>query len=580
MLSRTGALLLVALAVSCAAPAPAGPGIDVARALAHVDAQLAIGPRPGETRASAQTLAWIEATLVAARARATRHPVGRVEIPAIVVLGQTYRAAHTATRDDPNLVVRFGPPPGPRSGRALLVMAHYDSVRTTPGAVDNAAAVGVLLELARALVAAPPRQPVILAFTANEEVGLVGAEALAAELAGEVGFAISLDLVGGSGALSVNGAGLLIGASELGWLAAAADASGIALRVPLPHRVVSRWWPQAERSDHGPFTRRGIRAVHLYHRGQDGEWIDRAYHGPGDVAARVAPGSLADLGRLLRALAERPLPHLAEGDGFAVPVAHGLIVPRGLLLAVELVLAALALLAVVRIRDPRAPGPGLAAGVGCLLAALLAAVALEWLAAGDHPAPWLHAPARWLAGLALVLAGGVGLATRLAARVAPWAGRGRYLQLAIGLPLVLGLALVFAGAGELAWVWLVPAAATAGLARLVPRLPLLAAVPLGLPAALVLYPAQLREAAWNGFWPTAVPLAVWLAVLVAPLLAAVAWALRGRTTRGPLGTLVLPVGCALAMLLGAGLLLRTVPACSPEQFHAFHLACEIGPALP
>ena len=87
---------------------------------------------------------------------------------------RTFASAHRVALDDPNLVVRFGPP-----GKALLVMAHYDTVAGSPGAVDNAAAVALLVELARVLREHPPPQPVMLAFTANEEIGLVGAEALA-----------------------------------------------------------------------------------------------------------------------------------------------------------------------------------------------------------------------------------------------------------------------------------------------------------------------------------------------------------------------------------------------------------------
>ena len=196
---------LVTWVAACSA-GPAGPGIDTGRALAHVDALVALGPHPGESPAAQRAAAYVE---------------------------------------------------------AQLVMAHYDTVPTSPGGVDNAGAVAVVLELARVLVADPPRTPVMLVFTANEEVGLAGAEALAAQRGDEVAFAIALDLIGGSGELSLNGASRLIGRTELAWLASAADRAGVVVRAPLPHRVVSRAWPQAERSDHGPFTRRGIPACHF-----------------------------------------------------------------------------------------------------------------------------------------------------------------------------------------------------------------------------------------------------------------------------------------------------------------------------
>src|SRR6185312_11446709 len=102
----------------------------------------------------------------------------------------------------------------------------------------------------------------------------------------------------------------LIGTSEMRWLADAADRAGTIVRAPLGHRLVSRWWPQAERADHGAFTRRGVRAFHLYNRGTDGDWIDLAYHSPRDVPERIDRASVAATGRLLRALvAEPPPPH-------------------------------------------------------------------------------------------------------------------------------------------------------------------------------------------------------------------------------------------------------------------------------
>ncbi|MGN6104246.1 MAG: M28 family peptidase [Kofleriaceae bacterium] len=578
-MTRAAPIALAALVViaACSAPAP-GPGIDVDRALGHAAAQVAIGPRPGETPASRRAIEYIEGALAEIGVAVERVPVGTVEVPAIEILGHLFRPAHQVTRDDPNLVVRFGPP-----GRALLVIAHYDTVPTSAGAIDNAAAVGALIELASVLHAETPAQPILLAFTANEEVGLVGAEALAAARGDQVALAVALDLIGGTGELSINGASRRIGAAELGWIAAAADRAGATLRMPLPHRVVSRWWPQAERSDHGPFTRRGIRAVHLYHRGHDGEWIDRAYHSQGDTVARIDRGAVDELGRVLRAMTTLPVP-APRGDGFWLPLARNTVVPRWVLLAFELVLALVGLAGAVGRFDRRSRrddsagarrGLGLFAGVGCFALAIGATVAIERLTAGDHPAPWVHDPRPAAIGLALVLGGALGLATRLAARLAPWIGERRYLRLALVVPLVSGLSLAFVGAAELAWIWLVPAALLAVAPRL-GRARLVAVAGALVPAALILAPSQLREAVWNGFWPVGVPLSVVLAALVAPAVAAAAWYLRSRLHTGPLGTLVLPVGCAVAISVGTVMLVRLDRPCSGPQFHEFHLACEMS----
>ncbi len=69
-----------------------------------------------------------------------------------------------------NLVARVGP----SYGLPWVVAAHYDTVPGSPGADDNASAVAVLLELARALVHRPPATPVWLAAFTLEEAPAFG----------------------------------------------------------------------------------------------------------------------------------------------------------------------------------------------------------------------------------------------------------------------------------------------------------------------------------------------------------------------------------------------------------------------
>ena len=562
---------LTLLLVACSAGSP-GPGIDIDRAMGHVSALVAIGPRPANSPASTRAAEYIEGQLTALGVPFERFSVGTVELPEIRVLGALRRRAKQVSTVDPDLVVRFGPP-----GKALLVMAHYDTVPPSPGAVDNAAAVGVLLELARVLHDAPPAHPVMLMFTADEEQGLVGAEAFAEQRGSEVDFAVALDLVGGSGALVLNGASKLIGSAEMHWIADAARRAGVVLRAPLPHRVISRWWPEAERSDHGAFTRRGIRAVHFYDRGQDGEWIDLAYHSAADVPSRIDRGSLDELGRLLVALAATPPPP-HDGDGFWLPLATDTVVPRWTIVLFDGALAVVALLLLASAiagarRTARSRGAGLFAALACFAIAAAGTAAIERLIAGAHPAPWLHAPLRAELAETLVLAGALGLVSRAIARVWPWTGSVRYLAIAIAPPAAVGIFWLACGAAELAWVWLVPAA----LAAIAPRLGRFAPVAIAgtlLTPALVLAPSQLREAAWNGFLPLSLPLAAWLALLLGPTFAAVAWWLRRPA--GPLRTLVLPLGSALAIASGLVLLLATPSTCSAADFQHFHLACELG----
>jgi hypothetical protein len=236
------------------------------------------------------------------------------------------------------------------------------------------------------------------------------------------------------------------------------------------------------------------------------------------------------------------------------------------LLAFELALVAATLLLLRIPAQPQPPrGAGLGAAVACYALATAAAIAAERLTVGVH---WLHAPLRALVAEALVLAGTLVLATRGLARIAPWRGARRYLALAVAIPLVIGVVLLVLGAAELAWIWLLPAAIAAAL----PRIGVVAQL---LPAALVLAPSQLREAAWNGFLPAQLPLATWLAVLGAPFVLQLAWLIRQPRRTGPLGSLVLPLGSGLAVLAGVITLAVYRSPCNSHDFERLSIACEV-----
>ena len=76
-------------------------------------------------------------------------------------LGDTYR----------NVIgTRPASHPSPASDAPLIVAAHYDTVRGSPGADDNASALAVLLEAARCLRSVPlSREIRFIAFSLEEE---------------------------------------------------------------------------------------------------------------------------------------------------------------------------------------------------------------------------------------------------------------------------------------------------------------------------------------------------------------------------------------------------------------------------
>jgi hypothetical protein len=98
-----------------------------------------------------------------------------------------------------NVVARL---PGLQGSPAVLLVGHYDSVPTGPGAADDGHATGVLLETLRALRSSPQlRNDVIFLLTDGEEVDLLGADAFVREhpWAKDVGVVLNFEARGTSG---------------------------------------------------------------------------------------------------------------------------------------------------------------------------------------------------------------------------------------------------------------------------------------------------------------------------------------------------------------------------------------------
>ncbi len=99
-----------------------------------------------------------------------------------------------------NIVARL--PGSGQTGKAVLLVGHYDSVSTGPGASDNASAVATLLETARALkYGGPLSNDVIFLFSDGEELGLLGAAAYVNEhpWAKETGLVLNFEARGRTG---------------------------------------------------------------------------------------------------------------------------------------------------------------------------------------------------------------------------------------------------------------------------------------------------------------------------------------------------------------------------------------------
>lgn len=166
-------ILLAALAIyelKPPNPLPAAAPQDefsAERALTHVRA-IARVPHPIGTSANAEARAYLLAQL-------TSLGMNPQVAPAIGMrTGNTFVVAANAQ----NIVGRLA---GTANSKAIMLMAHYDSVPSGPGAADDAAGVAAILEAVRALRAGPAlKNDLIVLITDGEESGLLGAEAFAA----------------------------------------------------------------------------------------------------------------------------------------------------------------------------------------------------------------------------------------------------------------------------------------------------------------------------------------------------------------------------------------------------------------
>jgi hypothetical protein len=199
VVSALGAIIAVgALALLASGPPDAREAdtpereFSAARAQVHV-AEIAQRPHPLGTQDNARVRRYITDA-----ARALGAEV-RTETGEAVLTdrGNPFRVAAPH-----NVVARIpGTAPERSGGKAVLVVAHYDSVPTGPGAADDAAAVGAMLETMRALRAAGgvPNDVEFL-FTDGEEVGLLGATLFAAQHdIGDYGVVLNWEARGSSG---------------------------------------------------------------------------------------------------------------------------------------------------------------------------------------------------------------------------------------------------------------------------------------------------------------------------------------------------------------------------------------------
>lgn len=270
---------------SSPSPSPSSPGaiaFDAAR-VTEVVAYLAgqIGPREATTAAYRRAAGYVGARFRASgyTVREQRfHVPGGVSNYAAVQEGDTFNVVATPRGFEP-------------AKPHVVIGAHLDTVPQAPGAVDNAAGVGIVLELARLASLAPPAVPIVFVAFAAEEArvphgGLHGSRhyvsALAKRERDAIVGAISIDRVGAGTRVPICTAG---SAASQAFARRFVDA---ARRLRIPASSCSN-----ATSDHLSFERAGIAAVRI------GPDTFAEYHTPQDVPSVFRPAQAERAGRIL-----------------------------------------------------------------------------------------------------------------------------------------------------------------------------------------------------------------------------------------------------------------------------------------
>jgi hypothetical protein len=202
------------------------------------------------------------------------------------------QAPKDASRPERNILARLKGG-GPKGGKAILLCAHYDSVKSGPGAGDNASGVATVLETLRALKVSPPLESDVIAlFDDGEESGMLGASAFVEEhpWAKEIGVVLNVDARGNHGPSF-----MFETSAQNGWLIRQ-------LAEALPHPVATSMSMDIYRilpndTDLSVFKRAGMSGLNFaFSRGIS------YYHTANDTPANLDPRSLQHQGENVLAM--------------------------------------------------------------------------------------------------------------------------------------------------------------------------------------------------------------------------------------------------------------------------------------
>lgn len=273
-----------------------------------------------------------------------------------------------------NVVARLK---GTSAGKAVLLVAHYDSALHSFGASDDGMAVASLLETLRALkTGAPLKNDVIILFTDGEENGLLGARAFINEhpWAKDVGVVLNFDARGNTGPVI-----MFESSNNNGWLIEQlAEASPFPMAHSLSYEIY-RLLPND--TDMTVFKRAGLSGLNFAN-------IDgiNHYHTPLDNLAGIDQNSMQHQGSYALALTRRlgnlDLTQTKERNAIYFDLFGRFLVHYSTAWVIPLTLVVSALfvaILIVGLRRQKLTIRGIVLGFGSLFVSILVASLFGWL---------------------------------------------------------------------------------------------------------------------------------------------------------------------------------------------------------
>ncbi len=162
-------LVFVLAAIFCSPTLARGAEVSADRAYGHVENLVNIAPRLAGTEAEAIAASYIENEF---RSYGLEVWIENFTIESSYVIEENRLRVTSENSMSYNVVALL---PG-QSDEIMVIGAHHDSV-LTPGAVDDASGVAVVLEIARVLSTENLPRTILFTTFGSEELGLLGSEA-------------------------------------------------------------------------------------------------------------------------------------------------------------------------------------------------------------------------------------------------------------------------------------------------------------------------------------------------------------------------------------------------------------------